>query len=80
MNSYSLNPYKERFIPSTYNPYESIYRPKTKNKSEPIVFVDGQLQSKSTETKSPIMYPTTHSMPGPYLQSYINLPNRSFAY
>lgn len=28
----------------------------------------------------PITYPTTHSIPGPYLQSYINLPNRSYGY
>ena len=32
------------------------------------------------ERKNCIMYPTTHSIPGPYLQSYINLPNRMYMY
>ena len=27
-----------------------------------------------------IAYPTTHSIPGPYLQSYINIPNRTYPY
>ena len=27
-----------------------------------------------------IMYPTTHSVPGPYLQSYIALPNKMYPY
>ena len=27
-----------------------------------------------------IVYPTTHSIPGPYLQSYISLPNRKYMY
>ena len=27
-----------------------------------------------------IKYPTTHSLPGPYLQSYINLPYRTYMY
>ncbi len=27
-----------------------------------------------------IMYPTTHSIPGPYLQSYIAIPNRMYMY
>lgn len=27
-----------------------------------------------------VAYPTTHSIPGPYLQSYINLPNRTYPY
>lgn len=27
-----------------------------------------------------IMYPTTHSIPGPYLQSYIALPRRMYPY
>ena len=31
-------------------------------------------------SNSAITYPTTHSIPGPYLQSYINLPNRSYSY
>ena len=29
---------------------------------------------------SAIMYPTTHSVPGPYLQSYIALPNKMYTY
>lgn len=29
---------------------------------------------------NPICYPTTHSIPGPFLQSYIALPNRVFPY
>ncbi|ANB50386.1 hypothetical protein [Powai lake megavirus] len=29
---------------------------------------------------SHIMYPTTHSIPGPYLQSYINLPQKTSMY
>lgn len=28
----------------------------------------------------PIMYPITHSIPGPFLQSYIHLPNKSYMY
>jgi hypothetical protein len=27
-----------------------------------------------------IVYPTTHSVPGPFLQSYIALPNKMYAY
>jgi hypothetical protein len=27
-----------------------------------------------------IQYPTTHSIPGPYLQSYIALPNKMYGY
>ncbi len=27
-----------------------------------------------------ICYPTTHSVPGPFLRSYINLPNKTYAY
>ena len=27
-----------------------------------------------------IAYPTTHSIPGPYLQSYINLPGKTYMY
>ncbi|QGR53743.1 hypothetical protein [Moumouvirus maliensis] len=27
-----------------------------------------------------IMYPTTHSIPGPYLRSYINLPQKTYMY
>ena len=29
---------------------------------------------------SAIVYPTTHSVPGPFLQSYINLPNKMYMY
>ena len=29
---------------------------------------------------SAIMYPTTHSIPGPYLQSYIALPHKMYPY
>ena len=29
---------------------------------------------------SAIVYPTTHSIPGPYLQSYIRLPNKMYMY
>jgi len=31
-------------------------------------------------SQSPIVYPTTHSIPGPYLQSYMNLPGRRYPY
>ena len=31
-------------------------------------------------SKSVIAYPTTHSIPGPYLQSYINLPRKTYPY
>jgi hypothetical protein len=30
--------------------------------------------------ENPIMYPTTHSVPGPYLQSYIYLPRQTYPY
>lgn len=33
-----------------------------------------------TTTHSAIMYPTTHSIPGPFLQSYIALPRRMYPY
>lgn len=36
----------------------------------PIMFPRSMIRN------SPIMYPTTHSLPGPYLQSYIALVNR----
>lgn len=29
---------------------------------------------------SAIVYPTTHSVPGPYLQSYITIPNKMYMY
>ena len=29
---------------------------------------------------SAVVYPTTHSIPGPFLQSYIALPNRQYPY
>ena len=32
------------------------------------------------EYNNAITYPTTHSIPGPYLQSYINLPNSTYMY
>lgn len=30
--------------------------------------------------ENPIAYPTTHSIPGPFLQSYISLPKRVYGY
>ncbi len=33
-----------------------------------------------TNGSAKIVYPTTHSIPGPYLQSYINLPRRTYMY
>lgn len=31
-------------------------------------------------SRSAIVYPTTHSIPGPFLQSYISLPKRVYGY
>lgn len=45
-----------------------------------IIYRDRPYTQFLSPNQGPIMYPTTHSIPGPFIQSYINLPNRSYMY
>lgn len=68
---------EQKWKPNSKQPYPMNFVQAPSSTNQVLVYYNGKpcLQGLSTN-KGPIMYPTTHSIAGPYLQSYININHR----
>ena len=77
---YQGQPFLQGLSPNT-GPYLYQSKIQSKHQSQPHGEDTCVINKQHTPKSSAIMYPTTHSIPGPYLQSYINIPHgRSYPY
>ena len=69
------------WMPSLQTPYPVPMAKYPVKNSNVNVYYNGKLCTQHLSPyKGPIMYPTNSSIPGPFLQSYINLPTKSYMY
>lgn len=88
-------PYPMHFVqaPSKSNQLLIYYNGKPQlqglsTSSGPIMYPSKEVDYKSSNDykcqiypkKTSVQYPITHSIPGPYLQSYIVIPNKMYSY